>query len=84
MPVVFLVIRVIGPPLLSAVANYLGILRVRGDLVAVVVVAALTAPVDRRCSGQDGTSRVERIASNIDSNGAAASRFLRGLFGTTS
>jgi hypothetical protein len=40
LPVVFLVIRMIGTPLLSAVANYLGVLRVRGDLVAVVVVAA--------------------------------------------
>jgi hypothetical protein len=30
----------VGSPLLSAVADYLGILRVRGDLVAVIVVAA--------------------------------------------
>ena len=40
LPVFFLVVRMVGSPLLSAVANYLGILRIRGDLVAVIVVAA--------------------------------------------
>jgi hypothetical protein len=57
LPVFFLVARMVGSPLLSAVADYLGILRVRGDLVTVIVVPASALAIRLAADALVGTVR---------------------------
>jgi hypothetical protein len=55
LPVFFLVIRMVGSPLLSAVTNHLRVLRVRSDLVTVIVVAAAALAIRLAADALFGT-----------------------------